>query len=83
MILFFRIFIELVCKYAYFIGLKYIPISKVTIIININPLLMLPIAYLVLGETITKLQIIALIGAFMGIILVSYNKNEGQNGEDE
>ena len=83
LLLFFRWLVELIGKYAYFIGLKYIPVSKASIIINTNPLVVVPIAYFLLKEVLTKLQIIALIGAFLGVVVLSYNKNEGLNGEDE
>jgi drug/metabolite transporter (DMT)-like permease len=61
-----------------FMGLKYLPSSKVTLIINIHPLLVAIIAYLLLREVLTKLDIGCLMGSFLGIVLFSMSNTKSK-----
>ena len=70
-------------KYPYFIALKFIPSAKASQIRDMYPLLLVPLAYFVLNEPITKLKVIALLGACIGLIILSYNKNEDEHGNHE
>jgi len=51
-------------------------------IYNVHPLLVSVVAYFILKEKITKLKIIALIGAFSGVLLITLHKNESHGVED-
>lgn len=61
---------------ALFIGLKYIPAIKATLIYNIHPILVAVLAHFILKEQITKLKILAVIGSFIGVIFFTANKND-------
>ena len=66
---------------CFFIGLKYIPSSKAALIMNIHPILVAIAAFFILKESITKLKILAVCGAFCGVILFTWNENK-ENGKD-
>ncbi|CAI2373766.1 unnamed protein product [Moneuplotes crassus] len=61
---------------CYFIAIKYIPLSLGTLIFNINPLIVGILSYLILKENITWLKVIALVGAFTGIFILTFHKDE-------
>lgn len=63
---------------SFFIGLKYIPSSKATLIMSMNPILVAILAYFLLKEQMTIGKILAVIGAFFGVLLFTYNKNNSQ-----
>ena len=67
---------------CFFLGLKYIPSSKATLITNINPLIVAILSYFILKEAIKKSTVIALLGAFIGVTLFSLHKNESVNTSD-
>ena len=48
-----------------------------------HPLLLMPIAYFILNEPITKVKVISLVGACIGVVILSYNKNEDEHGNHE
>lgn len=66
----------------FFYGLKYIPASKATLIQNVHPLIVVVLAYVFLKEKITKTTIIALIGSFIGVVLLSMHETKGQYDTD-
>ena len=43
----------------------------------------MPLAYFILNEAMSKLKIAALAGVFFGVLILSLNKNEDQNGNHE
>ena len=65
-----------------FYALKFIPMTKANLIFNINPLVIAITGYLILNEKITKINVLALIGAFAGMILFNIHKNETKNVSD-
>lgn len=66
----------------YFIAIKYIPLSLWTLIASISPLMIGILAYLLLGEAITRLKVLAVIGAFVGVYILTLHKDENyQKGE--
>ena len=67
---------------CYFMSLKYIPASKGSLIFNIHPMLVSIVAFFLLGERLTKLKVIAVIGAFAGASIFSYHKNTTVDQED-
>ena len=66
----------------FFIGLKYIPASKATLIFNLSPILIAIAAYFILKEELTKFKIVAVFGSFFGVFLFTLNKNSTQDSED-
>lgn len=66
---------------SFFVGLKYIPASKATLITNIHPILVTIMAYFVLNESITVLKILAVVGAFIGVFIFTSHKNDTDDGE--
>ena len=56
--------------------------TKANLIFNINPLVIAITGYLILNEKITKINVLALIGAFAGMILFNIHKNETKNVSD-
>ena len=60
----------------FFFALKYMPVSKANLIFNIHPLVVAVIAYYVLKEKLTKLRVFALIGAFLGVVILSIHNND-------
>jgi drug/metabolite transporter (DMT)-like permease len=59
-----------------FLGLKYLPSSKATLIINVHPLLVAIVAFFLLKEKLTKIDIFALMGSFVGILLFASHNNK-------
>lgn len=64
---------------SYFTGLKYIPATKATLILNVSPLIVAIMAFYFLHEKITKLSILALIGSFIGVVLFSLHKSDSSD----
>ena len=60
---------------CFFLGLKYIASSKATLISNMNPLVVAVLSYFILKETIKISNVVALLGAFVGVTLFSINQN--------
>jgi len=67
---------------CFFIGLKYIPVTKATLIFNVSPILISVGSYFILNEQITKLKIFAVVGSFIGVGLFTINKNYSIEDED-
>ena len=61
-----------------FIGLRYLPSSKATLIINTHPLLVSIIGYYVLKEVLKKVDVVSFIGSFVGIILFAVNNTKSE-----
>lgn len=64
---------------TFFIALKYLPLSKSTLIKNSSPLVVVIAAYFILKEKISKLDILAVIGAFWGIAIIT--KDSASQGQ--
>ena len=60
---------------TYFYGLKYIPTSVGALIFNINPIIVAIIAFTFLQEQFTKIKIITVFGAFLGVVLFVSGKD--------
>lgn len=63
---------------CFFIGLKFIPASKATLISNIHPILVTIMAYFMLQEDLTASKILAVIGAFVGVIIFTSHEDESE-----
>lgn len=61
---------------CYFMALKYIPASKGALIFNIHPLFVAVLAYFLLKESITKMKIFTVVGAFIGVAIFAQSKND-------
>jgi drug/metabolite transporter (DMT)-like permease len=59
---------------CYFIALKYLPMSKASIIVNFAPLLVPVLAYFILKEKIGIMDILALVWGFSGWVLINITK---------
>ena len=74
-----RLFLSLRCLFgviampSYYMGLKYLPASKAALIRNMYPLLVTLTGFCILGERITRYDIIATFGAFFGAIIMNLN----------
>ena len=65
-----RFFTGAIGSPCYFAAIKYIPVSKANIVTSTNPLWVSLIAYLVLKEPMTCLEVIALFSAFSGVVVI-------------
>ena len=72
---------ELLQCLPFFVGLKYLPSSKATFIRSLQPIFVSIIAYLFLKEKIGKSNIVAVGGAFIGVILMNYHKTQSSKIE--
>lgn len=61
-----------------FIGLKYLPASKMTLIVNCHPLLVAIFAFYLLKELLTRVDVCALIGSFIGVVLFSIENTKSK-----
>mmetsp|Transcript_2988 Transcript_2988/g.2469 ORF Transcript_2988/g.2469 Transcript_2988/m.2469 type:complete len:107 (+) Transcript_2988:379-699(+) len=66
---------------VFFIGLKYISAGKATLIFNVSPILVAVFAYFILKEQITKFNILAVIGSFIGVGFFTINNNNDNREE--
>jgi drug/metabolite transporter (DMT)-like permease len=65
-----------------FISIRSLPTSISFMIFNMNPVFVAVLAYLLLKEKITPLNVLCVIGAFTGVVLVAYGrKDEKEQGE--
>lgn len=62
-----------------FKGISMISVGKSTLVFSMNPLFSMILAYLLLKETITKTVLCSTLGAFVGIYLLSINKDNSGN----
>ena len=69
-----RCLLGVIAMPCFFVGLKYLPSSKATFIRNLQPVMVSIAAFLCLKEKITKADIVAVFGAFAGVILMNYQK---------
>ncbi|CAI2374477.1 unnamed protein product [Moneuplotes crassus] len=76
LLLVFRSVVSVIGMPCYFIAVKYIPLSFATLIYNISPLLVGILSYLILKEQITSLKVISVVGAFTGIFILTFHKDE-------
>ena len=60
---------------CFFLGLKYIASSKAALISNMNPLIVTVLSYFILKEAVKVSNVVALLGAFIGVTLFSINQN--------
>ena len=67
---------------TFFMGLKYIPASKWTLIFNIHPILVAILSYFLLKEQITNMKILAVFGSFIGVLLFTQNTNNSNEPSD-
>lgn len=58
---------------SYYMGLKLLPSSKAALIRNLYPLLVTLAGWYYLNEKITKLDILATVGAFFGVVIMNLN----------
>ena len=68
----------------YFISLKYIPMSKASIIVNLAPMIVPIFAYFALKEKVTIIDIISLIFGFLGWAMINLTSlNNSRNNTHE
>ena len=60
----------------YFISLKYLPMSKASIIVNLAPMIVPVVAYFILKESISIIDIFSLIFGFLGWLMVNLTSLE-------
>ena len=80
-ILYMRCISGTVCFTAFVFSIKYLPLSIFFVILNICPFLMALLACLWLREMITVVEVICMLGAFGGILIVGLSR-QAESGED-
>ena len=60
---------------AFFVALQFIPMTIVSLIFHINPIIVAVIAPFILSEQLTKIKIFGVIGSFIGAFLFTLHKN--------
>mmetsp|Transcript_9680 Transcript_9680/g.10946 ORF Transcript_9680/g.10946 Transcript_9680/m.10946 type:complete len:147 (+) Transcript_9680:29-469(+) len=63
---------------SFFIAIKYIPMSQANIVLSISPLITAVVAYFILSEILHIRNIIALVGAFVGVFFINISKAENK-----
>ena len=76
-----RCILGVIAMPAFFVGLKYLPSSKATFIRNLQPIFVSIIAYLFLKEKIGRPDLVAIGGAFIGVVFMNYNKTDSSKIE--
>ena len=66
---------------ANFIGLKYLPTTKASLIMNLYPIVFNILGAIFLKEIVKLNEVMWMIGAFIGVIIMLINKSEGSNIE--
>lgn len=61
---------------------EYLPISIAVIIYNINPVMVTLLAYPILNEQLTLLKVCCVLGAFIGVTVISYDHNTSNSKSD-
>ena len=54
-----------------FNGVKYLPVATANCIIMTNPMWVAVLSFLILGESITKIDFVSIVLAFLGIVLIN------------
>ena len=73
--LFIRWMLGAIAMPTYSYGLKYIPATVAALIFNISPILVTILAIIFLHEQFTKIKILIVLGAFVGVILFLSGKD--------
>ena len=60
----------------FYSSLKFLPSSKATLISSLHPLLVSICGYFFLKESLTKVDVIAVFGAFFGVLIMNLNKTD-------
>ena len=66
---------------ALYSAIKYLPTSKVLFIKNLHPLLVTAWGYWLLNEWINKFDIVSLVGAFIGTVVMNITKTNSQTSD--
>ena len=74
------IFLALSVNILMLYGISLIPVGKSILVLSLNPIFLIILAYIFLGEK--ELPIFSTLGAFIGIYLVSLNKPVNEESED-
>mmetsp|Transcript_8551 Transcript_8551/g.9698 ORF Transcript_8551/g.9698 Transcript_8551/m.9698 type:complete len:188 (-) Transcript_8551:246-809(-) len=64
---------------CFFHAIKYIPMSQGSIILAVNPLISVILAYFFLSEVLHFRNIVLLIGAFLGVFITNLAKSENEH----
>lgn len=67
--------------FAYFYGLKILPLGKAELIFNVNPIFTAILCNIFLRESLPRYDLISAIAAFIGIYLVSFSNYETQESD--
>ena len=79
--LFMRCLLGAIAMPCFFMGIKYLPSSKAFIIGNIHPMLVSIAAIFFLNEVITCYQLLAVVVAFIGVIVMNMTKTSSDTIE--
>lgn len=74
--LFLRCFLGAIFFPCFYVSLKFLPSSKATLISTAHPVLVTIAAYLFLKENINRFDIIGVVGAFIGVLVMNINKTD-------
>lgn len=72
--LFIRCLLGAIGMPSFYIGLKFLPASKAQLISTLHPLLVTVVGYYFLKEKLGRYDIIAVIGAFSGVVVMNVHK---------
>ena len=72
---------NLTAMLAYYFGLKYLPAFKATLLFNLYPIFLSIMGIVLLRELIQIKEIIWIIGAFIGVVIMVMNKSDGSKIE--
>ena len=72
--LFIRVLCGAISQTIYIFGMKLLPISFAQIIFNISPFFVTILAFILLKERISPLDIIGLVGSFGGVIIMIFGE---------
>ena len=67
--LFLLMFFSLTSMLANFVGLKYLPAIKASLVFNLYPIFMSIMGVIFLNEIIKRMEIMWMIGAFIGVVI--------------
>ncbi|CAI2373209.1 unnamed protein product [Moneuplotes crassus] len=82
-ILMLRVFLGIIAIGSLVASMRYLPASIAMMIYNINPILVMILAYFMLSEQLNLIKIVCCFGAFAGIVIIGLGRNENSQSEGE
>lgn len=80
--LFFGVITSVFCYLTCLLSYKYISVTKATLIIYANPIVIVVLAYFILKEDVTKYDISCLMMVIAGCFLITNNSDKGETASD-